>query len=508
MKKNSKKETKTIEELLEETLVPEVEQPYNIPNNWVWSKLGENAFVTKLAGFEFTKYVEYKECGDIPVIRAQNISKSGFVEKNFIYVDRNIMEKLPRSRVYGGELLMVFVGSVGNVAILPSNREYFLGPNVAKIALNYSLLNKYTYYFFLSNLGFEHILEKQKATTQASISMGNIRSILIPLPPLQEQKRIVEKLESILGKIKQAKDLIEEAKDTFKNRRASILAKAFSGELTKNWREENPITKQPQLLPKEENIIKDITYNIPEPWKWLRIMDIGTVKGGKRLPKGEKLVSYNTGYPYIKAGNLKNGTVIEDNIEFLPINIYEGIKNYTINDGDVYITIVGACIGDVGIIPKSFHKANLTENAAKITNLKINNFFLYFWLSSSFAQNEIGSKILSATLGKLSLDRIKSLNIPIPYIEEQKEIVRIVENLLKIEDEALEKIESMEEHLELLEKSILSKAFRGELGTNNPDEESSLNLLKEILEESKNDIVSIKDINKISNKKEQISFLN
>ena len=103
------------------------------------------------------------------------------------------------------------------------------------------------------------------------------------------------------------------------------------------------------------------------------------VKGGKRLPKGEQLVHFDTGYPYIRAGNLKNGTVTGE-ILFLPSELQNAIASYRVATGDVYITIVGACIGDVGIVPPEFHRANLTENAARITirdNENVDNRFLY-----------------------------------------------------------------------------------------------------------------------------------
>jgi len=122
-----------------------------LPKGWKWVRLGDHAFVTKLAGFEFSKYVKYKNEGDVPVIRAQNVTKEGFIRKKFLYVDREVMEKLPRSRVYGGEMLMVFVGAgLGNVGIVPKKEEYFLGPNVAKIALEDNFFNKYIFHFLSS----------------------------------------------------------------------------------------------------------------------------------------------------------------------------------------------------------------------------------------------------------------------------------------------------------------------------------------------------------------------
>jgi len=207
-------------------------QEGELPKGWKWEKLGAHAFVTKLAGFEFTKYVKYKEQGDIPVIRAQNVSKEGFVERNWVYVDREIMEKLPRSRVYGEEILMVFVGAgLGNVGIVPNNKEFFLGPNVSKIAVNKNCYNKFIYYFLTSKLGFGNVSGMSKATAQGSISMGNIREVIVPIIPFEEQKQIVQEIESRLSVADKLEETINNSLQQAEALRQSILKKAFEGEL-------------------------------------------------------------------------------------------------------------------------------------------------------------------------------------------------------------------------------------------------------------------------------------
>ncbi len=203
-----------------------------LPNKWTWVKLGDNAFVTKLAGFEFTKYVKYKDEGDIPVIRAQNVSKSSFIPRNFLYVDREIMEKLPRSRVYGGEILMVFVGAgLGNVGIVPPNHDFFLGPNVAKIALEKQFDNKYIFHFLSSKLGFASVTGMSKATAQGSISMGNIREVSVPLTSIEEQKVIAQEIESRLSVADKMEESITQSLQQAEALRQSILKKAFEGKL-------------------------------------------------------------------------------------------------------------------------------------------------------------------------------------------------------------------------------------------------------------------------------------
>ncbi len=185
---------------------------------------------------------------------------------------------------------------------------------------------------------------------------------------------------------------------------------------------------------------------MPESWEVVKLGQLASVKGGKRLPKGEPLVSYNTGQPYIRAGNLKNGTVTINELLYVPDHLKKVVKNYTVASGDVYITIVGAYIGDVGIIPDLLDGANLTENAAKLiinsSNL-LDNHFLAKYLDTKVAQFQIKSLTTRTSQPKLALSRIEQILISLPFLREQKEIVSVL-NACAI------KISSLEQEIVLL----------------------------------------------------------
>ena len=107
------------------------EKKWHIPKKWVWSQVGQLCFVTKLAGFEYTDYVNYVDDGDLPVLKAENAGPKGFRKTKFSKVNSKAVEMLTRSQIFGGELLIVFVGAgTGNVAMVPLNQRYFLGPNI------------------------------------------------------------------------------------------------------------------------------------------------------------------------------------------------------------------------------------------------------------------------------------------------------------------------------------------------------------------------------------------
>jgi type I restriction enzyme S subunit len=314
-------------------------------------------------------------------------------------------------------------------------------------------------------------LEKAaKGVAVQNISSKAIEEWCLPLPPLNEQTRIADKLDSVLAKVDAAQARLEKIPTLLKRFRQSVLAAATSGELTREWR------KNDEFEISEENIV------YPKSWDYLTIDNIGDVKGGKRLPKGEKLVSENTGYPYIKAGQLKNGTVDPAEQEYLEASIQKKIARYIVNKDDAFITIVGACIGDAGLVPENYDGANLTENAAKICNYKhpLNPKYLSFWLRSEALQKLIQFEIKSGAQGKLALKRIKTLPLPFPNKSEQNEIVRRVESLFALADAVEKQYLAAKQRLDRLTQSLLAKAFRGELVPQAPNDEPAAELLKRI----------------------------
>ena len=270
-----------------------------------------------------------------------------------------------------------------------------------------------------------------------NIKKEHIENLQIPLPPLTEQKQIAEKLDKLFDQIETKKEASNKNPELLKNFRQQVLTYAVTGKLTNS----------------------DFAH-----WEKSTIGAIGKVKGGKRLPKGEELVNYNTGYPYIRARDLKEGTVLKQNIMYLLPETQEKIKNYIVKTNDVYITIVGAKIGDAGIIPESMNNANLTENAAKITDLseKIMPQYLSLWLQAPLCQSEIQQSIKSAAQGKLALTRINSLSVCFPPIESQKEIIDKVEYLLGELKIIESKFYQLQNILEKLPQALLCKAFKGE----------------------------------------------
>lgn len=288
-------------------------------------------------------------------------------------------------------------------------------------------------------------------------------------------------MDSILAKVDRAQARLDKIPDILKRFRQSVLAAATSGELTREWRGNDVIVST-----------EIAGLYVPVEWQFCTVEDIGVVKGGKRLPKGDELTENNTGFPYIRAGQLKNGTVVQGDSArnrqmFLAPETQAQIKRYTVNEGDVYLTIVGASIGDAGVIPHALHQANLTENAAKITNFneKISAQYLSIWLRSERLQQLIQLEIKSGAQGKLALKRINTLPVPLPPIAEQYEIVSIVESLLSRAETLDRSYQLVKSRVDRLTQAILAKAFCGELVDQNPSDEPAGMLLERIKQQQR-----------------------
>ncbi|WP_265426810.1 restriction endonuclease subunit S [Chryseobacterium sp. YIM B08800] len=204
---------------------------WKLPKEWQWTQLGLIAFITKLAGFEYTEYVKYTEKGDLPVIKAENIGQDGFKKTVYSKVIAESIEPLKRSKLVGGELIIVFVGSLGNVGTIPKNQSFFLGPNIA-MARPYNEINtKFLEYFYQSHRGKKLLLATSKAVAQPSLSMGNIRQTPIALPCKEEQFQIVQIIENQFTLISNLEKNVDNVLNEIIALKHSILKKAFEGRL-------------------------------------------------------------------------------------------------------------------------------------------------------------------------------------------------------------------------------------------------------------------------------------
>lgn len=207
-------------------------EEYYIPKTWAWCKTDDILFITKLAGFEYTEHINLKESGEIPVIRAQNVRPLKIDKTNVLFIDKKTSLLLNRCSLTKKCLLVTFIGAgIGDVATFDEKERWHLAPNVAKMepfeGCDELISLRFINYFLMSEIGQREIFKHVQATAQPSLSMGTIRDIDIPLPPLAEQKRIVEKVDRLMAYCDELEKQVKENQENAKKLMESVLKEGF-----------------------------------------------------------------------------------------------------------------------------------------------------------------------------------------------------------------------------------------------------------------------------------------
>jgi type I restriction enzyme, S subunit len=286
----------------------------------------------------------------------------------------------------------------------------------------------------------------------------------------------ISRLESLLEKINEAKRLIEEAKETFASRRAAIFTKAFRGELTEKWREEErEIIPAPQF----SSPPSEIPYNLPEGWNWVRVEDVceNIVDCPHSTPK-----YIDEGIPAIRTSDLGFAKLNTTNARRVSKEEYkERTKRLVPQNGDIIYSREGT-IGLAGMVTDE--NVCLAQRVMLFRPNKeiINNYYFLYAMSAPVIYNQAMKNVASTTSPHVNIRDIKNFAIPLAPIKEQEIIADLLNKYLTLEEE-FTKVGSTGEILDQLSQFILGKAFHGELGTNDPEEESAIELLKEIYKE-------------------------
>lgn len=279
-------------------------------------------------------------------------------------------------------------------------------------------------------------------SANVNVNQKSYKKIKIPCPTLKQQQKIVSILSNIDSLINQTQKIIKQTQKLKKGLMQKYLTKGIGHKKFK---------KMKWLFKKE--------IEIPESWKLIQVGDVAKIKGGKRLPKGKKFSKTKTLHPYIRVTDFKNGNIDLSNIEYLTDEVYSKISNYIISSKDVYISIAGT-IGLVGLIPPQLDGANLTENAAKLCNLKdITKDYLAILLQSEYPQRQIISYLAQTSQPKLALFRIAKLKLSLPTIKEQEKITTIILNV----DSIISEILSKKSYLENIKKGLMQKLLTGQI---------------------------------------------
>ena len=492
MAKNNKVEI-SLEEKLKQALVPVDEQPYTIPSNWVWTRLGN------IVTLDNGEIIENEELDyfDVKTLR-RNLDTDADAEKK---TSGKIVEKNDLVILVDGE-------NSGEVFKIPYRG--YMGSTFKKLKFNTEEMWNYISMFLRRN---KEVFKNNKVGSAIPhLNKKLFKEIEFPLPPLNEQKRIVENLDFLFEKTKRAKEIIEEVKVDIENRKISILDRAFKGTLTSKWRNENKTSDVKELLksineekikkweedclqaekdgnkkPKKPIIkeVKDMIvpadeqpYKLPDSWVWVRLENICSkiTDGAHKTPKYT-----NSGVPFISVKDVYDNQISFDDTKFISQEEHNELyKRCNPEYDDILLTKSGT-IGRTAVV-KTRDEFSLFVSVALLKNYKnvINSNYLSLNIQDFFNKTNISQTIKGGVIKNYHISDMKEQLIPLPPLEEQQEIVRVLDEVLENENKVKELLE-LEERIEILEKSILHKAFKGELGTQNSSDESAIELLKEIL---------------------------
>lgn len=461
MAKKTKDSNLSLEEKLEQALIPNWDEPYKLPDNWCWTKI--NSISEILNGYAF-KSAHYSEAG-VRIIRITNV-QDGFIEdEKPVYYPLDTLSEIEQYMLKNNDLLMSLTGNVGRVALMKEDfLPAVLNQRVACLRVKSSSIdNKYLFYCFLQKTFVENCTKFAKGSAQLNMSTEWLKEYAIPLPPLSEQQRIVARIESLFAKLDEAKEKAQEVVDGFETRKAAILHKAFSGELTAKWREENKVG----LETWESVIISDICEVNPKKINVKNLSDdlevsffpmsaLSEIYGKITEPQTRKLKEVKTGFT-----NFSEGDVV-----FAKITpCMENGKS----------AVIGKLVNDIGYGTTEFYVLRCKE--------KLYNRYLYHLVRSKFFRDE-AKCVMTGAVGQQRVPKsfIEDYELKLPSFDEQEKIVDLLDIFFEKEQQVKETAESVIEQIDTMKKAILARAFRGELGTNDPSEESAVELLKKMLD--------------------------
>ena len=423
------------------------------------------------------KASEYTDEGT-PIVRIQNVKRMAFLNKNIKYVTDEKAEFLKRHSFKSGDLLITKLGEpLGLTCIAPEYLdEGIIVADIVRLRPNPEVNRKCLAYLLNSEGVIKQINTHTKGSTRARINLSVVRNLNISFPPLAEQKRIVEKLDEVLAQVDTIKARLDGIPALLKRFRQSVLASAVSGKLTEEWRG-------------EEKLILDEVSNLPQSWQVKAANEVCIKVQSGSTPRNDPFNQGGT-VPFLKVYNIVNQKIDFDyKPQFVTTDTHQDkLKRSIAYPGDVLMNIVGPPLGKVAILTDQYPEWNLNQ---AITLFRANkelliNKYLYFVLCEGALVRDVMPET-KGSVGQIniSLTQCRESKVPLPPLEEQKEIVRLVDQYFAFADTIEAQVKKAQARVDNLTQSILAKAFRGELVAQDPNDEPADKLLERIAQARK-----------------------
>jgi type I restriction enzyme, S subunit len=314
--------------------------------------------------------------------------------------------------------------------------------------------NKFVNYF-LNNFNYNGYVN---GTTRLKLTQGKLKEIPLLLPPLKEQQRIVEKLDALMARINNSKARLENIPALLKNFRQSVLAAAVSGELTNEWRAINKVS----------NDWKDVS--LVSLCDTDRGISYGVIKLGEYVENG---------VPCLRTSDVKPLFIDTSSVKRISKEISDNYKRTILKGGEILVNVRGT-LGGVAVVPDILQGWNISREVAIAPIIRANPYYVAFHIASTDSQNWLTDVSKGVAYTGINLEDLRNLPIRLPLPEEQKEIVRKVEELFHFADRIEARYQKAKAWFDKLPQSLLAKTFRGELVPQNEEDEPAEILLEKI----------------------------
>jgi type I restriction enzyme S subunit len=424
------------------------------PSGWVTVQLPKLVFFQEGPGL---RKFQYRESG-IPFVNIRTLVNEKVETSLCKFLDpKEVEEKYQHFLISAGDILCSTSGSIGKTAIVyESDLPLMLNTSVIRFRTydaNF-LINRFIYYFLKSEAFLSQANQNATGTAQKNIGPSHLQEFYFPLPPLNEQIRIADKLDSVLAKVDAAQARLEKTPILLKRFRQSVLAAATSGELTDT---------EPEG--------KDSIGNTCE------------VIGG--LTKNKQRESISQQLPYLRVANVyENELRLQD---ILKIGVFDKeLERVVLRKDDLLIVEGNGSIDQVGRVALWDDSISPCVHQNHLIKVRVNSeillpkYLLYYLMSPKGKEEIVGKATSGAGLYTLSISKISSIKVAIFTVEQQKEIVRRVESLFTLADTVEKQYLETKKRLDRLTQSLLAKAFRGELVPQDPNDEPASELLARI----------------------------
>ncbi|MFV8261603.1 restriction endonuclease subunit S [Aerococcus viridans] len=427
------------------SMVPDAEKPFDLPKNWRWIKFGD------LVHFQIGKTPArgnrtFWDNGTYPWVSIADMSNGKILNNTKETVSEEAKDIVFKGGISPrGTLIMSFKLTIGKLAIL--DMDAFHNEAIISIYPNHGESDTIRDYLFYIINALDLLRDTKAAIKGATLNKTSLNEILVPLPPLAEQKRIVAKIEEIFAVIDQIGTKKEEALGIIKNMRQTALQDAIMGVLVEQDETDEPaselyekIKNEKEKLVKEKKIKKEkplpeieeneTPFDIPESWKWVRFNNILDIRDGTHdTPKYHK-----EGIPLITSKNLRSGDIDFTNIKYISEEDHRKISERSkVDNGDILFAMIGT-IGNPVLVNTEAEFS--IKNVALFKNYPDKNvetkYILYFLKA---IEKQLKEEASGAVQSFLSLTYLRKLLIPLPPIAEQYRIIEKLDEIMSIFDQ-------------------------------------------------------------------------